>query len=217
MSTYNYEVGPRKEDFDSTLKRKEKEKKEKNRDKRSRQNWRGSKGDDGISVSVSDSRRVLWRAKKEESEAERRSVLSLTLAATSFSLGAGPWATRFLLSFFLSHSFFFLSFSLPFFVPLLLSPSLFLSLVPSPANGRLQKCEDWCRFVIASHSKLELSSFHDDIEWHRMIAFWLAPSAWLIEKRSSTESVAHKDRERECQIQWPRSRGVNKKNRESDE
>lgn len=143
MSTHNYKVGPRKGDFDPTLKRKEKEKREKNRDKRSRADRGGSKGDDGISVSVSDSRRVLWRAKKEESEAERstrrRTVLSLTLWRRPVSASALDREPRDFcsLSFFLTASFFF-------FLSLFHPPSLSLTLSLSLSFRLLQMddCKD---------------------------------------------------------------------------
>lgn len=50
----------------------------------------------GVSVSVSDSRRALRRAKKEENESERsarkeiRALVDSGPAAASFRLGAGP-------------------------------------------------------------------------------------------------------------------------------
>lgn len=98
MSTYNYEAGPRGRRF-----RSDPEERgggggggRESRQEDAGEDRGGSKGDDGISVSVSGSRRCsLAREEGREREAERnekrrRSVLSLTPAAASFSLSAGP-------------------------------------------------------------------------------------------------------------------------------
>jgi len=152
MFTYNYEVRPRR-GFPADPGEGE-----------SREDWGEVQRDGRVSVSVSDSRRALRRAKKEENESERsarkeiRALVDSGPAAASYRLGAGLWTTRSLSS---------------------LSPSFFLN-----ARGRKM-------WRSTSNAQRDRAVAFSMIEWHRL-ALRLAPCAWPIERRSNAESAGRK-------------------------